>query len=248
MVQDDDLCLRTTEEVAKRALALIALTYRVTTDSLVRTDPDKKGRWLEVLAQLRGWIITEHIDAWLTPAERAAMAQPLGEIDDDTLFGLSWRLQALVAILWALHKIDPMPTYAESYSADELHPLMPFGRPVGEFLATVKLRVEEELVAERHRAEFWDWRGQTDMLRREGGKPPRGITFEKIISDAADTALEDQVTPDVRDGDVMCKGVLYRDLSPEAFADAAWTAQERHLALNWICGCIDDWDESPPAM
>jgi hypothetical protein len=243
-VDDDDLCFRTTEEVANRALALIALTYRVTTDSLVRTDPDKIGRWLEILDQLRGWVLSQRIDAYLTPAERAAMAQPLGKIDDDTLFGLSWRLQALVAILWALHKIDPMPTYAESYSADALHPLMPFGRPVSEFLANVKLRTEEELVSERHHAEFWDWRGQTDILRREGGKPPRGKTFETMINDAAQTALEDQVITEVRDGDVICNGVPYRALSQEAFADAAWTAQERHLALNWICGCVDDWDET----
>jgi hypothetical protein len=86
------------------------------------------------------------------------------------------------------------------------------------------------------------------MLRREGGKPSHGSTFEKIIGEAAHTALEDQVINEVRDGDVICNGTLYRDLSPELFADAAWTAQERLLALNWICGCIDDWDESATAM
>jgi hypothetical protein len=245
MTDDDELPFKTQEEVGRRALALIALTYRVTTDSLVRTDPDKSGRWAEILDQLRGWVANQGIEPHLSPAERDALAQPLGKIADDTLFELSWRLQALVAVLWALHKIEPMPTYAESYSADALHPLMPFGRPVSEFLATIRLRTEEELVAERHRAEFWNWRAQTELLRRHSTQPPPGDTFETVIARAAQTALEDEVVAEVKDGDVVCHGQAYRALSEEVFADAASTAQERHLALNWICGYADDWDDTP---
>jgi Domain of unknown function (DUF4272) len=242
---DDEMRFKTQEEVAWRALALVALTYRVSMDSLARTDPHQKSRWDEILTQLRDWVSQQGIEPHLSPTEREALNQRLGRIDDDTLFDLSWRLQALVAVLWALNGVEPMPSYAESYPADALQPLLPFGRPVGEFLATVRLRAEEELVAERHRAEFWNWRAQTDVLRRRGAKPPAGQTYDAILARAAESAREDGIVPEVRQGDVVCQGVPYSGLSQEAFADAASTAQERHFALNWICGYAEDWDETP---
>jgi hypothetical protein len=248
MADDDDvdgeMRFKTQEEVAYRALALIALTYRVSTDSLARTDPEKNGRWNEILTQLRGWVSDQGIEAHLSPIESKAVAQPLGRIDDDTLFDLSWRLQALVAVLWALRKVEPMPTYAESCAADAL-PLMPFARPIEEFLTTIQLRPEEELVAERHRAEFWNWRARADLFRRRGTKPPVGETYATTIARAAQAALEDGIVTEMREGDVVCQGVPYHALSQEAFADAASTAQERHFALNWICGYAEDWDDTP---
>jgi hypothetical protein len=244
-IDDDEPRFKAQQEVAYRALALTALTYRVTIDTLARTDSDKVSRWNEILDQLLGWVKSQGIQAHLSPAECDALDQPLGRIDDDTLFGLSWRLQALVAVLWALHLIEPMPSYAESYPADALHPLLPFGRPVAEFLANNRLRTEEELVAERHRAEFWNWRARTDLGRRRGMKPPAGETNEATIARAAQTALEEAIVTEVRDGDVLCNGVRYGALAEEAFADAASTAQERHFALNWICGHAEDWDETP---
>jgi hypothetical protein len=242
---DDEMRFKTTEEVAWRALALVALTYRVSMDSLARTDPHKTSRWNELLTQLRRWVSGQGIEAYLSPTEREVLAQALGQIDDDTLFDFSWRLQALVAVLWALNVIEPMPSCTESYAADALQPLLPFGRPVGEFLTTARLRAEEELVAERHRAEFWNWRARTDLLRRRGTKPPAGKTYDTILARAAESAREDGIVTEVRDGDVVCGGVTYSALSQEAFADAASTAQERHFALNWICGCAEDWDDTP---
>jgi hypothetical protein len=112
-------------------LALIALTYRVTVDSLARTDPQKNARWSEILDQLRSWVRSQGIEQHLSGTERDALAQQLGQIEEDILFDLSWRLQALIAVLWALNKIESMPTYAESHSADALQPLLPFGRPIG---------------------------------------------------------------------------------------------------------------------
>jgi hypothetical protein len=241
---DDEMRFKTQDEVAWRALALVALTYRVSVDSLARTDPQKKSRWNEILTQLRAWVSEQGIDTRLSPTERDALAQPLGKIDDDTLFDLSWRLQALVAVLWALNVVEPMPTYAESYAADELQPRLPFGRPVDEFLASVRLRAEEELVAERHRAEFWNWRARTDLLRRRA-KPPAGQTYDAILVRAAESAREDGIVTEVHDGDVVCRAVPYFALSQEEFADAASTAQERHFALNWTCGYAEDWDDTP---
>jgi hypothetical protein len=242
---DDEMRFKTQEEVAYRALALIALTYRVTVDSLARTDPQKNARWSEILDQLRSWVRSQGIEQHLSGTERDALAQQLGQIEEDILFDLSWRLQALIAVLWALNKIESMPTYAESHSADALQPLLPFGRPIEEFLTTTRLRTEEELVTQRHRAEFWNWRARTDLLRRQGMKPPAGETYDMIIARAVQTAVDEGVVTEIRDGDVLCNGVPYHGLSQEAFADAASTAQERHCALNWMCGYAEDWDDTP---
>jgi hypothetical protein len=241
---DEESRFKTPQEVAHRALALVALTYRVTTDSLARTDPEQAARWHDVLERLRRWVASEGIDAHLSPVERDALARPLGQIDDDALSDLSWRLQALVAVLWALHKVEPMPSYAESYPADALHPLMPFGRPASEFLTNLLLRTEDELVTERHRAEFWNWRGRAELIRRHG-KRPTPQTDDAAVARATQAAREDGLVAEARGGDVVCGGVPYGSLSEEAFADAASTAEQRHFALNWICGYAEDWDDTP---
>jgi hypothetical protein len=76
-------------------------------------------------------------------------------------------------------------------------------------------------------------------------KPPAGETYDMIIARAVQTAVDEGVVTEVRDGDVLCNGVPYHGLSQEAFADAASTAQERHCALNWMCGYAEDWDDTP---
>jgi hypothetical protein len=239
MTEADELQFKTTEDVAYRALALVALAYRMGADASFHAKKNVP-RAKQSLEQVRAWISAEGIDVHLTDAERRTIARPLGELEDAVLDYCLWRIQALAAILWALRKIDSKASYDESVDFTTLLPLVPFGQPISEFQATIALRSEEELVTERHRAEFWHGRANAELFRRGRMKSPT----EAEIAQMVQTALEEGIIAEVQDGDAICKGKPYRALSEEAFEDAALTAKERLHALNWICGCVEDWDDS----
>jgi hypothetical protein len=57
-------------------------------------------------------------------------------------------------------------------------------------------------------------------------------------------AVEEGVAVEVRGGDVLCRGEPYREVDEDLIAFLAVMAQERLHALNWICGCVEDWDDS----
>src|SRR5579862_7955734 len=134
MADESDIQFKTQEEVGYRALALSALSYRLSADSLLHTDAEKRVRAAEVLAQVHKWIASHGIDAHLSTLERNTIAQPLGQIADDAFSTLIWRGQALAVLLWALQKINPMPTYAEAVSAAMLQPILQLGQPIAGFL------------------------------------------------------------------------------------------------------------------
>lgn len=237
---DDDSPRKTAEDVAYRSLALMALCYRASGEqSLARgADPD----WEQFLVELDAWARDQGIADHYSETEEELMERPIGEIEPEELFALGWRLQALVATLWATGHLEAMPTYAHSVAAADVRSLMPLRKPVAEFLAAARLRPEEELRAERLRAEFWNWRARCDMFRRRGMAPPAGQTYEATITGAAEAAARDGLIAEVVAGDVGCDGRPYHALADQEFADAASTALERHHALNWICG-DDDWDD-----
>jgi hypothetical protein len=128
----------------------------------------------------------------------------------------------------------------------DVHPFFPNrDESIEPFLRAALARPEEELERERLRAEFWNWRCRCGQMRRDGMRPPPGQTYEETIARAARSALSDGLIDAVVRGDVSYGGVPLRDLSPRAFAWAADSAQERHHALNWVCGFAADWDRVP---
>jgi hypothetical protein len=57
--------------------------------------------------------------------------------------------------------------------------------------------------------------------------------------------FEEGVLPAPTRGDFGAFGRVYRQLTPEQYAEARSIAVERHHALNWLCGEGRGWDDVP---
>jgi len=76
---------------------------------------------------------------------------------------------------------------------------------------------------------------------------PDGYTIEQVIELAALKGAEDEDLPRPIGSDFPAKGKPYRDLSFEEFGILTSIAQERHKALNWLCGFSSSgrWADTP---
>lgn len=240
----EDSNMKTEFDVAYRALALMAICYRASSEQAARRNPDAARA--QKIEKIRAWAEEQGIDDHFSDFERDTMDAPLGEIEDDEELGaLGWRLQSMVAALWAVGMVDPMPTYARSVAAQAVQPLMPLGKPVDQFLTSARIRPDKAIQKERTRAQFWTWRARCEAMRRRGVKPPPGKSYQVTIREAAQSALSDGLIDALADDDVACDGRAYHRLDDREFSDAASTALERLYLLNWICGESDDWDTVP---
>jgi hypothetical protein len=76
---------------------------------------------------------------------------------------------------------------------------------------------------------------------------PSAYTIEKVIELTASKSAENGDLPRPIGSDFPAMGKPYRDLSPEEFAILTSIAQERHKALNWLCGFSSSglWADTP---
>ncbi|HLW51729.1 MAG TPA: hypothetical protein VKW06_02710 [Candidatus Angelobacter sp.] len=76
---------------------------------------------------------------------------------------------------------------------------------------------------------------------------PRGLTIGQVITGAAKLAFDNREIPAPIGGDFPSFDKAYRDLTCEEFAFATSIAQERHKALNWLCGLApgNRWSATP---
>jgi hypothetical protein len=74
-----------------------------------------------------------------------------------------------------------------------------------------------------------------------------GYTIDQVIEVTATKAAERGDLPYPIGSDFPAMGKPYRDLSSEEFAMLTSIAQERHKALNWLCGFSPSgrWADTP---
>jgi hypothetical protein len=92
---------RGAEEIARRTLilsAVIACAYGA--DKRATTD----------------WFTSQKLWTDVSPEEKAFLT---GEPTPQAQIDMTWRIEALVPLLWALHKIDAMPSLAQQFDTTE---------------------------------------------------------------------------------------------------------------------------------
>lgn len=243
-VREDQPVLPSQEQVAFRALALLGLLCRTQAEYELQRDRSGRQGWSNMLQRLSLWLKTEGVLPHQSAAEKKLMAKPLGRWKETQAFEMTWRTEALAALLWALGKLPAMPSYDKRVDSQYVFGHVPVLEPVQGWLRGVRLRARAKLDAECDVAEYWHWRARTEMLRRQGFVPPDGDTFEACIRRAAESALKKKIIPKVVRGDAPILGKSYGKLTDAQYADAHSVAVERHCALNWLCGYSDggDWD------
>lgn len=213
----------TPERVARRALALTAVTARAILEQDT-ANPEAAGTYQDLLEWVKGLGIDDEFE----PDEWKVLQRPLGKLDQRGQIDSTWRLEGLVVLAWALGRFEIPPH-------DELVSLNPLWKSLGlldadgakALLANPTLRPREEIGALRNRQFALHWR------LRNYHVDPKAMDFAEFARTCWFGPLDISDLPLV-EGDLSLRGERIDRVPPEVFSTAHSTAQERHLAANWL--------------
>lgn len=183
----------------------------------------------------------------MTDEEQAFMRTGVLETTARQRIDASWLAESICCLLWALGHRDQIPPYDS-----ETDPKSMFKR--GDFaigsIEQSNLRSAEEIIQQRGWAELWHWRCRTRKLMEEKRIPealPNGMSMAEVIQMTAEKAAEEGIFAAPMGGDFPAFGGPFREMTAEQFACVTSISQERHKALNWLCGYApgNRWDETP---
>ena len=180
--------------------------------------------------------------------ERRFLEAGFDQISPQQRIDASWLAESIVCLLWALQIAPEMPPYDQEASHESVK-MLP-ATSIKDLVRQAHLRSQEEIKKQRDIAELWHWRSRTRKLQEQGqleGQVAGGQTIEQIIALSATKAAENGDLPTPIGSDFPALGKPYRDLSFEEFAMLTSIAQERHKALNWLCGYSPTrrWADTP---
>jgi hypothetical protein len=126
----------------------------------------------------------------------------------------TWRAEALLPLLWSLGLIAALPIPQQLCDMQLIRSVLPpLLASVREFISTVRLRSDSEIIDANEKIYQIHWRVRDARLRGQPtplGKLPR---------------------------------MAHADYDPPAESYNSGVVQERHHALNWLIGyCGQDWD------
>jgi hypothetical protein len=220
----EDAAPPSAERVVRRALALVAVTGR----AILEQDDANAEHVQQTYADLLAWVKDIGIDDEFEAHEREVVNRPLGQLDHRQQTNATWRLEGLVVLAWALKRFEIPPH-------DELVQLNPLWRSLGildaqaarALLAKPELRSREELGTLRNRLFALHWR------LRNYYASPKAMDFAEFAKTCWFGPLDITGLPLI-DGDLAIKGQRIDRADPDASGAAHSTAQERHLAVNWL--------------
>jgi hypothetical protein len=234
--------LRSAATVARRCIILSSVVQRIGIDSsalsLVHGDP------YGAAYDLREWLRTEGLWGDLTPREAAFLSRPPEELVPNAVKNATIQLESLAAVGWALSMASILSDGFASEITEVLSEVPDPWDKTAPWINSKSLRPESEIARIRERAELWEWRLAMEPYRRvlEGREL---MDLERTIKDTMrDGAMAGMLAPGKKGGFTI-KGVPVTRLDPYALEELHMLAEERLLALNWICGYGDDWDSVP---
>ncbi|MCA9575389.1 MAG: DUF4272 domain-containing protein [Myxococcales bacterium] len=222
----------TPERVARRALVMAATTARALSEAEEEDDlPGLRGdlwKWVEDCG------LTDECE----PRE-AAFLQLDGRPKDQDMLNACWRVEGLAVLMWALGHVE-LPRYDTLVTPRELWKVANiFGPPenAGEFVASATLRSSVELDALNAHLLAFHWRMVDFRLR------PVAMDFVAFSKNCwfGSFPVDDF---EIIDADLALGGKRVDVASQDARDTASSTAQERHLASNWLRGDSDVYSET----
>lgn len=187
------------------------------------------------------WATLGEFSAHLSPKEREFSQMSIADYDPFRMIDVSWRLEALGMLLWALGYVENLPSYDTQFGVEDIEIFTKTDPQI--FFDNAKLRPQEELDKARDNAEAWNWRSRTRQLIEDGTAFPDDAelasagfsSFDDIVRNASKINTENG-TFNAIDEDWPAFGKAYRDLSEDEWYLVQSITMERHFALNWLCG------------
>jgi hypothetical protein len=106
------------------------------------------------------------------------------------------------------------------------------------------LRPESEIARMRELHEVWNWRLEVELERRSS-KGQDLVELDDLIRTVTHDAIAADLLAPGNLGGFTLDGVAVTAMPPDKIAEQQLLTQQRLIALNWICGFGDDWDNVP---
>ncbi len=211
--------------VARSALVLGAITAR----ALTEREPNPQG--MDGVRQgFRSWLSDVGLDDEIEPHERDFLALD-SRPDERALTDAVWRSEGLAVLCWALQLTD-LPPPDELAKPPELWQLLGVLQDPAQARAVLQgasLRPRSELDAMQVHLLAFHWRMVDYRVR------PRTMDFVAFSKKCWFGSFPIDGF-DIADNDLALGGAPIHEAGPEAQSQAASTAMERHLAVNWLAG------------
>jgi hypothetical protein len=168
----------------------------------------------------------------------------VGELDEEPLEQDEAIAAALVALLWALGRVDPLPACDDPGTRlVTTIAALPVLQPITDFVAGATLRPHDEIERARVLAELWATRAELLAEESKSDDPARLAALRRRFAERRDALAAGGAELPLAGDDLRALGKPYAELDEEEHA-ACWAiAAGRLAAFNWLCGQAADWDE-----
>jgi hypothetical protein len=234
------------QEVAVRALCVGAVTARAELEGSIHGGgtEDAMHRCGELKGRINEWARGQGIWRQASQQETRLLDRPLGEWSIKEITSQTNRIEALVALLWALNRAQ-LGRHDQPCEREAVLARVPVLKDAKDFVNFSALRAPSEIESARNAATFWHWRSRAQVLLRNPQHAPHGQDLPRTIRMAAQTAYTKGYCSQPLDGDFPAFGKPYRELTDSEYSAVSTVSAERHYALNWLCGKAADWDLVP---
>jgi hypothetical protein len=235
---DDEATPPSPQRVARRALALAAVTTRaILEQDAANQVPQVDETYQDLLAGVRDIGIDDEFE----PDEWNVLQRPPGKLDQRMQVDSTWRLEGLVVLAWALNRFDLPPH-------DQLVSVNPLWESLGVYdvdaaralLADPTLRPREEIGTLRNRLFALHWRLRNFHLR------PDVMNFAEFARTCWFGPLEISDLPLI-DDDLGLRGARLDRAPADVFSSAHSASLERHHAANWLWEGPERYSEASEA-
>jgi hypothetical protein len=244
MTEDDtqeasiEIELRSPETVARRCVILASIIQRFSIDATPQDDP------YEVAFDLREWLRSERLWDEATPGEQAFFKRPPGRPEPEDDPDVALVAESLATIAWGLALLPSLAYNRLTRLASLIQEIPGPWESTSSWISKQTLRAEAEIARMRETHEVWHWRFEIEVDRRSSTGHEL-IEIENLIRTVTQEAVAADLLARGKEGGFTIDGVAVTALAASDIAEHQLLTQERLIALNWICGFGDDWDNVP---
>jgi hypothetical protein len=222
------------ERIARRALCLMAVSYR----GMTERSEDSLEKSAQDLQDLLDWIQTTGIASELEEAETNLICQPRPSGMQEEMLRVEWTVEAAAVLAWGLGKLE-LPAYDKQASVGDVARAIGFLSPqaANAFITQAALRSPAEILRLSTQLLAIHWR-----LREQRVRPGR----RNFQAESQNAWYGRMPRTGVRfiNGDLAVGECAIDDATDIATSTLQMAIQERHQAINWLCGASEIYSQT----
>ena len=211
--------------VARRTLALAALTGRALLEQRDLADPMTQVHWERLMAWVTKLELLDEFEA----DEWAVVSAPPGQLNPTTTVNATWRIEGLTILAWVLERSE-LPEYDQLIVPDDLMPAVGFldVEEARGLIEHARLRAVDQIDKTQRFYFTLNWR-----LRQFRFVDRQPLDFAQFAAECWFGTMELDGARLIN-GDLELSGLPLAAADEETLSTIHSVIQERHHALNWV--------------